>query len=89
MADSAERIRVGKSTPREELDRMLEHFRDTVGRDFYGVIYSPTRIDGWNPDFEDEFFKHEKLAVATTVSYFNPNGAAWGQHVVFIVFTPL
>lgn len=89
LADSAERIRVGESSPREELDRMVGHFRDTVGRDFYGVIYSPTRIDGWNPDFDDEFFKHENIAVATTVSYFVPPGAAWGQHVVFLVFTPL
>ena len=89
LAASAERIRTGESTPREELDRMVSHFRDTVGRNFYGVIYSPTRIDGWSPEFDDEFFKHENIAVATTVSYFVPPGAAWGQHVVFMVFTPL
>ena len=89
LAASAERIRLGESTPSDELDRMLGHFRDTVGRDFYGVIYSPTKIDGWNPDFDAEFFKHDNLAVAITVSYFTPPGAAWGQHVVFMVFTPL
>lgn len=89
LAESAERIRLGQSTPRKELDRMVAHFRDTVGRDFYGIIYSPTKIDGWNPDFDAEFFKHQNIAVATTVSYFTPPGAAWGQHVVFIVFTPL
>ncbi len=89
LAASAERIRLGESTPGEELDRMLAHFRDTVNRDFFGVIYSPTFIDGWTPDFEDEFFKHDNIAVAITVSYFTPPGAAWGQHVVFVVFTPL
>ena len=54
-----------------------------------GVIYSPTLIEGWTPDFDDEFFKHEKLAVSITVSYFTPPGAAWGQHIVMLVFTPL
>jgi|GEM_PF-2321594 len=89
LADSAERIRTGESTPSEELDRMVTYFRESVQRDFYGVIYSPTLIEGWTPDFDDEFFKHEKLAVSITVSYFTPPGAAWGQHIVMLVFTPL
>ncbi len=89
LAKSADRIRTGASTPRAELDRMLAYFQDKVKRDFYGVIYAPTRIEGWTPDFSDDFFEHEDIAVATTVSYFEPPGAAWGQHVVFMVFTPL
>lgn len=89
LAQSAERIRTGESAPSHELDRMLKHFRDETKRSFYGVIYSPTQIDGWTPEFDPKFFEHEKLAVSVTVSYFNPPGAAWGQHVVFIVFTAL
>ncbi len=89
LSQSAERIRLEESKPGEELDRMVKHFRDRVGRDFYGFIYTPTRVDGWNPDFNKEFFEHENMAVAVTVSYFTPPYAAWGQHVVFVVFTPL
>lgn len=89
LSESAERIRLGSSTPGEELDRMLKHFSETVGRDFYGAIYTPTRIDGWNPDFDSVFFEHKDMAVATTVSYFTPPNSAWGQHVVFVIFTPL
>ena len=89
LAQSADRIRTGESTPQEELDRVLVHFRDQTRRNFYGVIYSPMRIDGWTPEFNKTFFEHEKLAVSITVSYFDPPGAAWGQHVVIVVFTPL
>lgn len=89
LSESAKRIRLETSTPGEELDRMVKHFSERVGRDFYGAIYTPTLIDGWNPDFNEEFFKHENLAVAITVSYFSPPYSAWGQHVVFVIFTPL
>ncbi len=89
LSDSAERIRRGEATPQEELDRMLAYFRDRVNRTFYGVIYSPMRIDGWTPEFSDELFKHQKIAAATSISYFQPEGGAWGQHVVLLVFTPL
>jgi len=89
LSESAERIRLKESKPGEELDRMVKHFSEHVGRDFYGFIYTPTLIDGWTPDFSKEFFEHEDMAVAVTVSYFNPPYAAWGQNVVFVVFTPL
>lgn len=89
LSESAERIRLKESKPGEELDRMVKHFSERVGRDFYGFIYTPTLIDGWNPDFSKEFFEHENMAVAVTVSYFSPPYAAWGQHVVIVVFTPL
>ncbi|MGH1342481.1 MAG: hypothetical protein ACRBN8_13055 [Nannocystales bacterium] len=89
LSESAERIRLEQSKPGEELERMVKHFSERVGRDFYGFIYTPTLIDGWTPDFSKEFFEHEDMAVAVTVSYFTPPYSAWGQHVVFVVFTPL
>lgn len=89
LSESAERIRLEESTPGEELQRMVRYFRDRVGRDFYGAIYTPTLIDGWTPEFNKELFEHESLAVAVTVSYYTPPYSAWGQHVVFVVFTPL
>ena len=89
LSASAERIRLGESTPAEEVARMVTHLRDRVGRDFYGTVYTPTLIEGWKPDFNERFFSHERLAVSVTVCYFTPAGAAWGQHVVLILFTPL
>ncbi len=89
MAESAERIRTGESVPEDELDGMLEYFSSKVKRRFMGSMQFPMRLEGWNPDFPDDFFKHENIAVTTSISYFQPEGAAWGQHVVFLIYTPL
>ncbi len=89
LLKSAERVRLGESTPAEELGSMVRHLRSRIGRNVAGVIYTPARIEGWSPDFNERFFKHEDLAVAVAVGYFTPPGAAWGRHAVFMLFTPL
>lgn len=89
MAESAERIRTGESAPEDELHGMLEYFQSKVNRTFIGSMQFPLRLEGWSPDFPDGFFKHENIAVTTSISYFQPEGAAWGQHVVFLIYTPL
>lgn len=86
---SAERIRTGEGEPRDELNKMLQHFVETAKREFRGAIFTPIQLEGWTPDFPDEFFKYEKVAVVTAVTYFKPKGAAWGQHVIFMIYTPL
>lgn len=89
LLESAERVRRGERTPAEELGSMLKHLRNRIGRNVAGIVHTPARIDGWSPDFNERFFEHEDLAVAVVVSYFTPPGAAWGRHVVFMLFTPL
>lgn len=89
LTQSAERIRLSETTPADELDTLLEHFSGATKRRFFGVIHTPMRLYGWTPQFGDELFKHEHLAVATKISYFKPEGAAWGQHVVLLIFTVL
>lgn len=89
LTQSAERIRKSETSPADELDTLLEHFSSATKRKFFGVIYTPMRLYGWTPQFGDELFKHEHLAVATKITYFQPDDAAWGQHVVLVVFTVL
>lgn len=86
---SAERIRTGESTPTKELDFLASHFAQLVQRTFRSLAFAPMRLEGWRPEFEDELFKHEHIAAAVTISYFKPKGAAWGQHIVLMVYTIL
>ena len=89
LRQSAERIRAGESGPYEELDFLANHFAQLVQRSFWTTAFAPMRLEGWRPDFPDDLLKHEHLAAAATISYFKPDGAAWGQHIVLMVYTIL
>ena len=86
---SAERIRKDESTPHDELQFLVDHFAQATQRDFRGMIFAPMRIEGWRPEFPKDLFEHEHLAAAAKISYFQPPGSAWGQHIVLLVFTKL
>ncbi len=47
----------------------------------------PAQLAGWQPNFPAELLKHEHLAAAAKISYYRPEGAAWGQPVVLLVYT--
>ena len=49
LSESAERIRLGQTSPLDERDALLDHFAKATGRTFYGTVFSPMQIDGWTP----------------------------------------
>lgn len=86
---SARRIRNHEASPPDELQAVLNHFASTIRGRVQGMVLAPMRLDGWRPEFPEALLKAEHVAVATKISYFKPEGAAWGQHVVLLVFTEL
>lgn len=86
---AAERIRDQGSDPAEELGVLVRHFRDQTRRGFAGFVHSPMLLEGWKPQFPRELLLAEEVAIAVKISYFKPEGAAWGQHVVLVVYTEL
>jgi hypothetical protein len=89
LTESTDRMRTGETSPTDELNFLVNHFSKATNRDFYGQAYTPLHIEGWTPSFRDELFANPYIAVATRIGYFKPTGAAWGQHVVLLVFTIL
>lgn len=89
LTESADRMRTGETSPIDELNYLVNHFSKATRRDFYGQVYTPLHIEGWTPRFRDELFANPHIAVATRIGYFKPKAAAWGQHVVLLVFTIL
>ena len=89
LDESARRIRELEATPRQEMERLGSHFAEATGRSFYTHVWFPLRIEGWRPEFPDQFFTSENIAAAIKISYFRPPGQAWGQHVVLMVYTVL
>jgi hypothetical protein len=89
LETSARRIRNLEVSPPDELQVVLSHFASTMHGRFQGVVLAPMRLEGWRPEFPEALLRAEHVAVAMKISYFKPEGAAWGQHVVLLVFTEL
>ncbi len=85
----AVRIREGRIDPIDALDDLLTYFVDQTGRGFQGLLLAPHELDGWEPELEGPLVTAPKVAAAVTISHFVPPGAAWGRHLVLVVFTEL
>lgn len=89
LGEGMQRVQRGESSPGEELDEVLGEFVERTQRGFRGTIYSTLVIDGWRPQFSEELLRAERVEVAVKIGHYRPRGGAWGQHVVFVVYSEM
>ncbi len=73
-------------TPAKGLNSALEAFVKKTGRDFYGLVFQASVLDGWQPNFEPTILNAREVEAAVRVGFFKPKGAAWGEYVVYVVY---
>ncbi|HWB79006.1 MAG TPA: hypothetical protein VG755_28790 [Nannocystaceae bacterium] len=83
---AAERVRVGERQPMDELQGLLDHFSKRAGQAMHGVVYTTLTLDGYRPDFDGPLVKERNVAVVTKIASWHPDGSAWGQHVVYVLY---
>ncbi|MBX7081227.1 MAG: hypothetical protein K1X88_18650 [Nannocystaceae bacterium] len=86
MAEAAARVRKGESVPSEELQGLLDHFSTATGQTMRGAIFSTLRLDGFRPAFDGPLALAPQVIVLVGIADWRPPGAAWGQHVIYVVF---
>ena len=83
---AAERVRAGQSEPMDELGGLLDHFSKRAGQTMRGGLYTTLTLDGYRPDFDGPLVKERNVVVVAKIASWHPDGSAWGQHVVYVLF---
>lgn len=80
-------LQEGKTDPGQTLDRLLEDLVEQYNRPFAAMLYAPLILDGWRPEFPEDLLAAESPEVVLAIGWFQPEGQAWGQYTVFLIYT--
>jgi hypothetical protein len=53
------------------------------------AFYTTLVLEGWRPEFSGPIVDAGKVAVAVKIANWRPPASAWGQHVIYVIFTVL
>ncbi|WP_437732630.1 hypothetical protein [Sorangium sp. So ce1335] len=77
-------VRTGESDARSALDAVLEQASHRFGRNMRGYVVETTSLDAL--EIPPEILRQRALHLDIGVAHHRPEGAAWAQYVVVIVF---
>jgi hypothetical protein len=52
-----------------------------------GAIYTTLKLDGFRPEFDDALANASGIVVMVKIADWRPPGSAWGQQIVYVVYT--
>jgi hypothetical protein len=86
MDEMADRVRNGESEPMEELEGLLDHFAESTGQTVRGAVFTTLTLDGFRAPFEGPLAAATGVVAIVKIADWRPPGAAWGQHVIYVVY---